>query len=112
MPSEAFEVLECGRCLSLDLAGPAVRSVQCAGQVAMCPLDVAERLRYQAVNGVVLASLTERDLEAMGVAKRLGPGRLGPGSEVRLAPPARAPRRLPEGTAERGGRRLRPAVGR
>jgi len=38
-------------------------------QVASCPLDVAERLRHQAVNGLVLASLTEEDLENMGVTK-------------------------------------------
>lgn len=38
-------------------------------QVALCPLDVAERLRHQAVNGLVLASLTEQDLENMGVSK-------------------------------------------
>lgn len=38
-------------------------------QVASCPLDVAERLRHQAVNGLVLASLTEQDLENMGVSK-------------------------------------------
>ena len=38
-------------------------------EVALCPVDVAERLRREAVNGLVLGSLTERDLEAMGVAK-------------------------------------------
>ncbi|CAJ1449965.1 unnamed protein product, partial [Effrenium voratum] len=35
---------------------------------AGCPVGVAECLKHQAVNGLVLRSITEKDLQDMGVS--------------------------------------------
>eukprot|EP00439_Symbiodinium_sp_Y106_P066477 s108_g10.t2 len=68
--------------------------VQWAQEVAGFPSEIAELLRAQAVNGLVLSSLTEQDLEVLGISKfgwRRQLTLLARTQEVKEPPPIFAP---------------------